>query len=67
MPAFVLLFVFLPGAWIVYGISRWILSNFDLTLSDKVALSFLAAIAYLLGHSITAWDMRVTGKDRKPS
>jgi hypothetical protein len=53
-----MVFVFLPGTWIAYGVSRWALSHFDLSMSDQIALSFLAGIVYLVGHLVVAWDLK---------
>jgi hypothetical protein len=42
--------IFIPGTWLSYLLVRWMLTHFDLNIEDKAALSFLTALAYLVGH-----------------
>jgi len=57
MPSIIVGAVFIPGTWFSYLLVRWILMHFDMNLGDKVALSFLTALAYLVGHFTVAMDL----------
>ena len=57
MPSIIVGAVFIPGTWFSYLLVRWILMHFDMNLGDKVALSFLTALAYLVGHITVAMDL----------
>jgi hypothetical protein len=60
MPSIIVGAVFIPGTWISYLLVRWILTHFDMNLGDKVALSFLTSLAYLVGHITVAMDLAGT-------
>jgi len=47
----------LPIVWGTYGLSRWVLSYFSLSISDQIALSFLAALSSLGVALLTAWSI----------
>lgn len=51
-------FALLPGVWIAYGVCRWGLSYAGLGVMDQIAMSFLAAIVYLVGAMVIAWERR---------
>jgi len=63
MPSVLAGAVFIPGTWFSYLIVRWVLTHFELNLGDKVALSFLTALAYLVGHIVVAMNL---GRGRRP-
>ena len=67
MPSVIVGAVFIPGTWFSYLLVRWVLMHFDLNLGDKVALSFLTALAYLVGHITVAMDLAGTSRAAKPS
>jgi hypothetical protein len=68
MPSLIVGAVFIPGTWLSYLLVRWVLTHFDMNLGDKVALSFLTSLAYLVGHITVAMDLagshRTTKVDR---
>jgi len=64
MPSILVGAIFIPGTWFSYLIVRWVLTHFELNLGDKVALSFLTALAYLVGHIVGAMNL---GRGRRPS
>jgi hypothetical protein len=66
MPSIISGAVFIPGTWFSYLLVRWILMHFDMNLGDKVALSFLTALAYLVGHITVAMDLAGNGRAAKP-
>jgi len=57
MPSVLVGAIFIPGTWFSYLIVRWVLTHFELNLGDKVALSFLTALAYLVGHIVVAMNL----------
>lgn len=56
MPSLIVGAIFIPGTWFSYLLVRWILTHLELNLGDKVALSFLTALAYLVGHITVAMN-----------
>lgn len=64
MPSVIVGAVFIPGTWFSYLVVRWVLTHFELNLGDKVALSFLTALAYLVGHIVIATGL---GRANDPS
>jgi hypothetical protein len=67
MPSVIVGAIFIPGTWFSYLLVRWILTHFDLNLGDKVALSFLTALAYLVGHITVAMDLASSNRAAKSS
>ena len=65
MPSFIIGAIFIPGTWFSYLVVRWALMHFDLNLGDKVALSFLTALAYLVGHITVAMDLAGSNRTSK--
>ncbi len=55
-----MMLVFLPGAWITYGIFRFILSYIAsvLSIADQAELSTLAGIVYLACMFVIGWEYR---------
>ena len=66
MPSLIVGAIFIPGTWFSYLLVRWILTHLELNLGDKVALSFLTALAYLVGHITVAMN-RSTAASRAPA
>lgn len=64
MPSVLVGAIFIPGTWFSYLLVRWVLTHFELNLGDKVALSFLTALAYLVGHIVVAMNL---GRGHRPS
>ena len=62
MPSLIVGAIFIPGTWFSYLIVRWVLTHLELNLGDKVALSFLTALAYLVGHITVAMNRSNTSK-----
>ena len=58
MPAVLVGAIFIPGTWFSYLFVRWLLTHFEMNLGDKVALSFLTALAYLVGHIVVAMNLK---------
>lgn len=58
----VFIFVMLGGTWLIYSLCRWALVHFEwsfaTTESDRVALSFLTAVTYLLVVAAQLWSRR---------
>jgi|GEM_PF-5212687 len=52
-----LVLLFLPGTWICYGLTRYLLSFLSVPVGDQMALAFLAAIAYLLTALLRTWEL----------
>ena len=65
MPSLIVGAVFIPGTWLVYLAVRWVLTHFDLNLGDKVALSFLPALAYLVGQIVVAANREAADRQAK--
>ncbi len=65
MPSIIVGAIFVPGTWFSYLVVRWALMHFDLNLGDKVALSFLTALAYLVGHITVAMDLAGSNRPSK--
>ena len=65
MPSIIVGAIFVPGTWLSYLVVRWALMHFDLNLGDKVALSFLTALAYLVGHITVAMDLAGSNRTSK--
>jgi hypothetical protein len=40
--------LFLPGTWIIYALSRWGMSFTPIPVIDQVAMSFLAALCFVV-------------------
>ena len=54
----ILVFLFLPGTWIIYGLSRYGMSFLEnLPNEDRLALSFLAALVYLSTSLMRTWEL----------
>jgi hypothetical protein len=64
MPSVLVGAIFIPGTWFSYLLVRWVLTHFEMNLDDKVALSFLTALAYLIGHIVVAMNL---GRGRRLS
>jgi hypothetical protein len=64
MPSVLVGAIFIPGTWFSYLLVRWVLTHFEMNLDDKVALSFLTALAYLIGHIVVAMNL---GRSRRLS
>ena len=58
MPAVLVGVIFIPGIWFGYLLVRWLLTHFEMNLADKVALAFLTALAYLVGHIVVAVNLK---------
>ena len=58
----VFILVMLGGTWLIYSLTRWALAHVSLsfvsTESDRVALSFLTAVTYLLVVAAQLWSRR---------
>jgi hypothetical protein len=58
----VVIFVMLGGTWLIYSLCRWALTHFEwsfaTTEADRVALSFLTAVTYLLVVAAQLWSRR---------
>jgi hypothetical protein len=55
----ILMFIIItPCVWGVYGVISWVLSIFGVDGLDRVALSFLAALTFIICVSVNAWDER---------
>ena len=63
----VLLILVTPSVWCVYGVASWILSFFGVDRLDRVALSFLAALIFIICVSVGAWDEMHNGMPNKAS
>jgi hypothetical protein len=52
----------LGGTWVVYSLARWVLGHFEFSFvtsdSDRVALSFLAAVTYFMIFAAQLWSRR---------
>jgi len=66
MPSLIVGAIFIPGTWFSYLLVRWVLTHLELNLGDKVALSFLTALAYLVGHITVAVNRSYNSRSAAP-
>jgi len=50
IPALLFSVILIPVGLVIYALSRWALSNFGLPREDQIAMSTIAAIAFVVSY-----------------